>query len=53
MREINARQLAKEGAFRAWQVENWPGWVEFCIDHIKDICLRESAPEIYFPTQQH
>ena len=32
----------------SWQVESWPGWVEFCIEHIRDICFWTSTPEIYW-----
>ena len=46
VREINARPLTKESAFWAGQVENWPGQVEFCKEHIRDICFRASAPKI-------
>ena len=50
VRETYPRPLAIANTFWAGQVENWPGWVEFCIEHIRDICFRASAPEIYFPT---
>ena len=30
--------------------ENWPGQVEFYIEHITDICFRASALKIWFPT---
>ena len=44
--------LANVSTFWAGQRENWPGRVEFCIEHIpvRDICFRASAPEILFPT---
>ena len=35
--------VANASAFRAGQVENWPGWVKFCIQHIKDICFQVSS----------
>ena len=39
-------QLANASAFWAGQVENWPGQVEFCIEHIKNVCRQASAPKI-------
>ena len=43
MRETDARSLAVDvSAFWAGRVENWPGWVEFCIEHIRDICFQMS-----------
>ena len=46
VRETNARPVANASAFWAGRVENWPGQVEFCIEHIRNICLRASAPKI-------
>ena len=34
VRETNTRPLANANAFWTGWVENWPGWVEFCIEHI-------------------
>ena len=45
VRETYARPL-NASTFWAGRVENWPGQVEFCIEHIRDICFRASAPEI-------
>ena len=44
--EGNAPPLPNASAFWAGQVENWPGRVEFCIEHMRDIYLWESAPKI-------
>ena len=38
--------LTNASALRAGRVENWPGQVEFCVEHIKDFCFQASAPEI-------
>ena len=46
VRETNARPLANVSAFWAGREENWPVWVEFCIEHIWHICFRASAPKI-------
>ena len=46
VRETNARLLANASAFWAGLVENWPGQVKFCIEHIKNICLRASTTEM-------
>ena len=46
VRETNARPLANARAFWAGRVENWPGQVKFCIEHITSICFQVSAPEI-------
>ena len=46
VRETNARLIANARAFWAGQVENWPGQVEFCIEHIRDIRFRVSASKI-------
>ena len=35
-RETNARPLTNASALWDRNVENWPGQVEFCIEHIKD-----------------
>ena len=43
---IHQLTLANESAFWAGRVENWPGRVEFRIEHIRDICFRASASEI-------
>ena len=52
VRETNTRPLTTASCiFFAGQVANWPGWVEICIEHIKDIYFRASAPEIYFPAR--
>ena len=40
VRETNACPLAKTNEFWAGQIETWPGWVEFCIEHIRDTCYR-------------
>ena len=48
VREINARPLANANAFWAGGVENWPGQVDFCIEHTRDICFRVSVPKILF-----
>ena len=32
--------------FELGEYKNWPGRVEFCIEHIRDICLRASAQKI-------
>ena len=47
VRETNAHTLTI-CAFWAGRVENWPGCVEFCIEHIRDECssFGVSAPEI-------
>ena len=39
VRETKAHPLANASAFLAGWVENWPGWVEFCIDYIRGICF--------------
>ena len=41
--------LANVSAFWAGQVENWPGRVEFCIEHIKDTCFRRVLQKFSFP----
>ena len=46
VRETSARPLANGSAFWAGQVENWPGQVEFCIEHIRDIYFWASAPKM-------
>ena len=46
VRETNAPSLSNVSAFWAGRVENWPRLVKFSIEHIKDIYLRVSAPEI-------
>ena len=46
MKETNARPLANASVFWAGRVENWPGQLEFYIEHIRDICFRASAPKI-------
>ena len=46
VRKTYARPLANASTFWAGRVENWPGQVEFCIEHIRDIWFRVSAPEI-------
>ena len=46
VRETNAHPLANVSAFWAGQAENWPGQVEFCIEHIRETCFGASAPEI-------
>ena len=50
VRETDTCPLANASAFWAGRVENWPGQVEFYIEHIWDICFRASAPKIKFPT---
>ena len=45
VRETNARPLANVSALWAGQVENWPGRVEFCIEH-KEHLFWASNPEI-------
>ena len=42
--------LASVSNFWAGQVKIWPGWVEFYIKHIRDICFQVHALEILFPT---
>ena len=32
--------------FELGEYKNWPGRVEFCIEHIRDICFRASAQKI-------
>ena len=45
--------LANVSAFWAGQVENWPGRVEFCIEHIKDTCSRNLVSHTgSFPVQE-
>ena len=44
MRETNACPLAIMSAFLAGLVENFPGQVEFCIKHIKNISFRCTYP---------
>ena len=39
LRETNAGPLYNVSAF-------WAGWVEFCIEHIRDICFCASAPKV-------
>ena len=46
VRETNASLLTNARAYWAGRVENWPGQVEFYIEHITDICFQTSAPEI-------
>ena len=44
VRDTNAHQC--ECILSSGQVENWPGKVEFCIEHMRDICFWASAPDI-------
>ena len=37
--------LARSSTFWAGSVENWPGRVEFCIEHIRDICFLGECPQ--------
>ena len=46
VRETNAHLLAIVSSFWDERVENWPRWVELCIEHIRDICFRVSPPKI-------
>ena len=48
LRETNTRPLPNASAFWAGRVENLPGRVEFCTEHIRDIWFGASAPEILF-----
>ena len=50
VRETNAHPLVNVSVFWAGRVENCPGREEFCLEHIRDICLRASAPKIYRQT---
>ena len=44
--------FANVSQFWAGWAENWPGRLKFYEEHthIRDICFRASAPEIWFPT---
>ena len=44
--ETNARPIASVNKSWARQVENWPGEVEFYIEHIRDICFQVCGSEI-------
>ena len=49
VRETNTRPLANASAFWAGQVENCPGRVKFCIEHIRGICFGRVLQKLSFP----
>ena len=53
VRATNARPLANASAFWAGRVENWPGRVDFCMEHIRDTCFRVSASHTVQPNFIH
>ena len=44
VRETNTCLILNVSKFWAGQVENWPGPVDFYIEHVRDILFWESAP---------
>ena len=50
VRETNAHPLASVSKFWAGWVENWPGQVEFYIEHTRVICFQANTLEVWLPT---
>ena len=48
VRETNTCLLMNASKFWAGPVENWPGWVKFCIKHKRDICFGQMLQKFSF-----